>query len=58
MNKKDRKIIGNYIRYECADGTHTYMKCKCERHGARSEMCWECWLDILVNGKEQRKNGE
>ena len=54
MNKRDRKIIGSHIRYELEDGEHTFHQCKCGRRGCRAEMCWECWLEILEEGTENR----
>lgn len=47
MKMKDRKEIGNNIRYELKKGEHTFHQCRCNRRGCRSEMCWECWLEIL-----------
>ena len=52
MIKKYRKQIGSYMRYELLEGEHTFHMCKCKRHSCRSEMCWECWLEILEEGKD------
>ena len=54
MDKKDRKLIGSHIRYELQDGSHTLQMCKCRTRSCRSEMCWECWLEILEEGKEDK----
>lgn len=47
------RIIAN-IKYELAKGTHTYTMCLCGRHGARTNVCWECYLDKLT----PKKRGE
>lgn len=54
MKAKDREFIREYIKRELASGTHTYTMCKCGRHSARGEKCWECWLDILVEGASSK----
>lgn len=51
MKLKDRRLIGDCIRYELKKGEHTFHQCGCNRRGCRSEMCWECWLEILEAGK-------
>jgi len=53
MNKRERKTIESHMRYELREGTHTYTMCKCGRRSRRSEMCWECWLEILEEGKDK-----
>jgi len=37
--------IDSEIRYEKADGVHTYHNCKCGRDSCRSVMCAECWRE-------------
>lgn len=53
VKKAERlRIIAN-IKYELAEGTHTYTMCLCGRHGARSNVCWECYLDKLKDIKKE-----
>jgi hypothetical protein len=52
MKKQQRLRIGNKIRYELKKGEHTFTMCSCNRHGCRSNKCWECWLEYLEDGKE------
>lgn len=56
MNLKTRKEIAQIIKYELAEGTHTFTMCSiCKKRGARSVACWSCWLNDLVTGKESKK---
>lgn len=55
MRKKARQEIANCIRYELAEGTHTYSMCTvCKQNAARSCKCWSCWLDMLVSGEDDQ----
>ncbi len=45
--QSERALIIGTIKYELADGTHTYTRCECLRHGCRSGKCWECLLEDL-----------
>ena len=56
MNEKERKQIGDNLRYELRKGTHTFTMCKCKRRGARSGTCWECWLELLEEDKKFAKS--
>jgi hypothetical protein len=53
MKKHDRKVIGFYMRYELQSGEHTFHQCGCGRRGCRDKKCWECWLEILEEGKAE-----
>ncbi len=57
MKKKSREYISAYIKRELAhiEGTYTFIMCKCKRHGCRGERCWECWLDLMVEGKGEKE---
>ena len=35
------------LRYERAEGLHTYHDCKCKRMWARGERCERCLLDAI-----------
>lgn len=45
--KKQISIIAKAIKYELAKGQHTFTMCNCGRHGTRTNMCWECLLEVL-----------
>ena len=47
MKKEEILIICNNIKYELAEGEHTFTMCECGRHGCRSSKCWECWVEHL-----------
>ena len=51
MNQARVKELCREIKYELADGTHTFTMCECGRHGCRGSRCWECSLDILYYNK-------
>lgn len=53
MNKKRRKEIANKIRFELNENNVTFHLCpKCKVKSCGREMCWNCWLKILEEGKE------
>ena len=41
---RTKRWIDSHIRYEQADGIHTYHPCKCGRDHCRNMMCAECWI--------------
>ena len=48
MKKADRFYKVSEIKYELAEGVHTYTRCKCGRNSTRSGKCWECLLEELI----------
>jgi len=45
------EIIKQQIRYENADGEHTFTMCKCGRRGCRGILCVLCWEEKLKEVK-------
>jgi hypothetical protein len=37
----------NELRYEMAEGIHTYSPCECGRHGCRANKCYQCWEEEI-----------
>lgn len=48
MKKEERIKIVSKIKYELADGDHTFTMCYCDRNGRRAKKCWECLLEDLI----------
>ncbi len=55
MDIYHRRFVGIKIMYELQDGIHTFTMCKCNRHGCRTEKCWQCWLEYLIRGKIDKR---
>ncbi len=48
MKKQERLEIVRAIKYELAEGIHTFTMCECGKHSARSHKCWECYLEEFL----------
>jgi len=49
---RTKEWIESEIRYEQADGIHTYHQCDCGRKSCRSTMCDLCWKELLSEQKD------
>ena len=53
--KLTKEMIEAQIKYEEAEGQHTFTMCRCGRNGCRGSLCSECWKEKLkqfTEGKE------
>ena len=45
--KLTKEQILSQIKYEEAEGVHTFIMCRCGRKGCRGSLCSLCWKEKL-----------